>query len=42
MYLLTQPINNYIPFQAYNTEDSDDADLNKHAKEMSVHYLVHR
>ena len=41
MYLFTQLINNCIPLQALNSED-DDAELKKHAKEMSGKYLVRR
>ena len=41
MYLLTQLMNNCIPLQAFNSED-DDAELKKHAKEMSGKYLVCR
>ena len=41
MYLFTQLINNCIPLQAFNSED-DDAELKKHAKEMSGKYLVCR
>ena len=41
MYLLTQLMNYCIPLQAFNSED-DDAELNKHAKEMSEKYLVCR